>query len=93
MSFAVVLEGMTLAAFLTIIGGGVEKRSKGWKVLCLLLGIVGIVQCTAMALVVSKVDLESFMRGADCLLRRSYSTTMTAFSLDSTSITPSYSVL
>lgn len=53
MSFAVVLEGSTIIAFLVVIAGGKQKRESGWKVLSGLLILVALVQCTAMALVVS----------------------------------------
>lgn len=53
MSFAVVMEGMTLIAFLVVIVGGKQKRESGWKILTGLLVLAALIQCTAMALVVS----------------------------------------
>lgn len=53
MSFAVVMEGMTLIAFGVMISGGKQKRESGWKIMTGLLVLVGLIQCTAMALVVS----------------------------------------
>lgn len=53
MSFAVVLDGMTLITYLIILGGGKQKRESGWKLLTLFLLMVGLVQCAAMGLVVS----------------------------------------
>lgn len=53
MSFAVVMEGMTLIAFGVMISGGKQKREGGWKIMTGLLVLVGLIQCTAMALVVS----------------------------------------
>ena len=53
MSFAVVLDGMTLITYLIILGGGKQKRETGWKLLTLFLLMVGLVQCAAMGLVVS----------------------------------------
>lgn len=53
MSFAVVMEGMTLIAFGVMISGGKQMRVSGWKIITGLLILVGLIQCTAMALVVS----------------------------------------
>jgi hypothetical protein len=52
MSFAAVLELVTLVAYCVVIAGGKQKRETGWKVLCFLLMVVGIVQCASMAIVV-----------------------------------------
>lgn len=52
MSFAVVMEGMTLITFVIVIAGGKQKRESGWKILTGLLVFVASIQCTAMALVV-----------------------------------------
>lgn len=62
MSFAVVMEGMTLIAFVVVIAGGKQKRESGWKILSGLLGLVGLIQCTTMALVVSlsKVRIKHY---------------------------------
>ena len=54
MSFAVVLEGMTLAAYIVILGGGRQKREAGWKILSFMLMFTGLVQCAAMAIMVSE---------------------------------------
>jgi len=53
MSFAVVIELATLIAYAVTILGGVQCRSKGWKVVCALLAFAGIAQCVSMAIVVS----------------------------------------
>lgn len=53
MSFAVVLQGMTLVAYIIILAGGRQKRETGWKVLSFLLLLTGCVQCAAMAIMVS----------------------------------------
>lgn len=53
MSFAVVLEGVTLFTFTVILAGGKQKREAGWKILTGLLILVGLIQCTGMALIVS----------------------------------------
>ena len=52
MSFAIVLEGMTLIAYTVILAGGVQKRTTGWKILSGFLLLVGAVQLTAMAIMV-----------------------------------------
>ena len=52
MSFAIVMEGMTLIAFCVMIGGGKQKRESGWKVLSGMLLIVGLIQCESMSLIV-----------------------------------------
>jgi hypothetical protein len=53
MSFAILLEGMILVAYTTILMGGRQKREMGWKVLSFLLVLAGVVQCSSMALVAS----------------------------------------
>jgi len=56
MSFAVVLEGMTLIAIVVLLAGGKEKRVNGWKVLCILATLVGLVQFAGMALIAYLYD-------------------------------------
>ena len=53
MSLAVVLEGMTLIAFVVMLAGGKQKRETGWRLVCAFLCIVGVVQCAAMSFIVS----------------------------------------
>jgi hypothetical protein len=53
MSFAVVVEGMTLVAFVVMLVGGKQKRQQGWGILAGFLGLGALVQVAAMALVVS----------------------------------------
>ena len=53
MSLAVVVEGMTLIAYLVILAGGKQRREAGWKVLSGLLLGVGVIECAAMAIIVS----------------------------------------
>ena len=53
MSFGVVIEGMTLIAFIVILGGGKQKREQGWKVVSGLLVLSGAIQCAGMAIIVS----------------------------------------
>jgi hypothetical protein len=52
MSFAVVLEGMTLIAYLVVLAGGKQKRETGWRILTLFLVLIALVQCASMGLVV-----------------------------------------
>lgn len=56
MSFAIVLEGMVILAFITILTGGAMKRRHGWKVVSFLLLLGALVQCAAMALVAFLYD-------------------------------------
>lgn len=52
MSFAAVLELVTIVAYGVVILGGKQKRERGWKILTFMLMLVGITQCAAMAIVV-----------------------------------------
>ena len=52
MSFAVVLEGMTLITYAVILSGGMQKRAGGWKILSGLLLVVGVVELACMAIMV-----------------------------------------
>lgn len=53
MSFAVVLEGMTLIAYIVILAGGKQKREAGWGVLSGLHVLCAALQCAGMAIIVS----------------------------------------
>lgn len=53
MSFAVVIEGMTVVAFAILLGGGKQKRESGWSVLAILVTVAAAVQAAGMALIVS----------------------------------------
>ncbi|KEF63139.1 uncharacterized protein A1O9_01115 [Exophiala aquamarina CBS 119918] len=50
MSFAVVLEGMTIAAFAVLLVGGKQKREQGWGALTILVTLAAAVQAIGMAL-------------------------------------------
>lgn len=50
MSFAVVLEGMTIAAFAILLVGGKQKREQGWGALTILVTLAAAVQAIGMAL-------------------------------------------
>lgn len=58
MSFAVVIEGMTIAAFVILILGGKQRREQGWGVMALLAVIAALVQACAMALVAYLYDYD-----------------------------------
>jgi hypothetical protein len=61
MSFAAVLELATIVAYMVVIGGGKQKRETGWKVLCFMLVLVGVVQCAGMSIVVCFLLLFPFL--------------------------------
>ena len=56
MSFAVVLEGMTLIAYMVILAGGKQKREAGWGVLSGLHVVCAVLQCAGMAIIVSSIN-------------------------------------
>jgi hypothetical protein len=73
MSFAAVLELVTLVAYVVIILGGKQKRETGWKVLCFILVLVGAVQAASMSIVVCRiegldVDVQWLMTGNQAYL-------------------------
>ena len=52
MTFAVVIEGMTIVAFAVLICGGKQRREQGWGVMAILAGLAAFIQIAAMALIV-----------------------------------------
>lgn len=50
-SFAIVLEGMTLITYIVILVGGKQKRESGWKILAGLHFLCGAVECAGMAII------------------------------------------
>ncbi|KAL8653374.1 MAG: hypothetical protein Q9226_003877 [Calogaya cf. arnoldii] len=56
MSFAVVIEGMTLIAFIVVLAGGKQKREQGWTVVSGLLLLGGLIQCAGMAIIAFLYD-------------------------------------
>jgi len=50
MTFAVVIEGMTIVAFVILISGGKQRREQGWGVMAILAGLAAFIQLAAMAL-------------------------------------------
>lgn len=55
MSFAIVLQGMSVVTYLVILSGGKRLRENGWTVLSLMVGLSAIVQAAGMSIVVSCV--------------------------------------
>jgi len=58
MSFALVLEGAIITAFVAILMGGRAKRENGWKVLVGLVLICAMSQCGAVSLVAYLYDYD-----------------------------------
>ncbi|OJJ48739.1 hypothetical protein ASPZODRAFT_130856, partial [Penicilliopsis zonata CBS 506.65] len=58
MSFAIVLQGMCLVAYLIILSGGKRLRESGWKILSLLLILGVLVQAASMSIVAYLYDNE-----------------------------------
>ncbi|KAJ5891059.1 uncharacterized protein N7473_007287 [Penicillium subrubescens] len=58
MSFTVVLEGMSIVAYVIILGGGKRLRENGWRVLSLLIILSAIVQAAGMSIVAYLFDNE-----------------------------------
>lgn len=56
MSFAAVLELATIVAYAVVLMGGKQKREEGWKVLAVLLVLVGLLQCASMSIVVCSTE-------------------------------------
>lgn len=52
-SFAVVLQGISIVTYLVILSGGKRLRENGWSVLSLMVGLSAIVQAGGMSIVVS----------------------------------------
>ncbi|RMZ87681.1 hypothetical protein DV736_g5090, partial [Chaetothyriales sp. CBS 134916] len=51
MSFAVVIEGMTIAAFAILLAGGKQRREAGWATLAILTAVAAFVQAIGLALI------------------------------------------
>lgn len=79
MSFAVVLEGMTIAAFTILLVGGKQKREQGWGALTILVTLAAAVQAIGMALMAC-TSLPWRFHKANCILRLTCSRTMSASS-------------
>ena len=77
MSLAVVLEGMTLIAFVVMLAGGKQKRESGWRIVCAFLCIVGVVQCAAMAFMVKPPERDGLGKRGETLMATRHSCTTT----------------
>jgi hypothetical protein len=62
MTFAVVIEGMTIVAFAILICGGKQRREQGWGVMAILAGLAAFIQIAAMALIVRSPKSSLFGR-------------------------------
>lgn len=51
-SFAVVLQGISIVTYLVILSGGKRLRENGWSFLSLMVGLSAIVQAAGMSIVV-----------------------------------------
>ncbi|KAJ5692947.1 hypothetical protein N7462_002370 [Penicillium macrosclerotiorum] len=58
MSFAVVLMGISVVAYLIILSGGKRLRENGWRILSLLIILSAVVQAAAMSVVAYLFDNE-----------------------------------
>lgn len=52
MSLAVVIEGMTIAAFMILLLGSKQRREQGWAVLSIMVVIAAVVQAAGMSIMV-----------------------------------------
>lgn len=84
MSFAVVLEGMTIVAFAVLLIGGKQKREQGWGVLTILVALSAFVQALGMALMVMVSRLFCHRLAANPFRRHTCSKTTSDFSPDGT---------
>lgn len=96
MSFAVVLEGMSLVAYMVILGGGKRLRENGWKALSLLILLSALVQAGSMAIVVSpfppgRLSRKEGYDGAE-IGRRTSTITKTGSSTAGDLMSPGFSV-
>ncbi|KAJ5482642.1 hypothetical protein N7475_001454 [Penicillium sp. IBT 31633x] len=58
MSFAVVVQGMSVVAYLVILSGGKRVRENAWGVLSLMIGLSAIIQAAGMSIVAYLYDNE-----------------------------------
>ena len=62
MSFAVVIEGMTIAAFAVLLASGKQRRESSWGALAILTALAAVVQAIGMALIVRAQLAERIRR-------------------------------
>ncbi len=72
MSLAVVVEGMTIAAFLILLIGGKQMREQGWAVLSIMVAIAAVVQAGGMSLIVSQDSLDRQQCGPETDVVQAY---------------------
>ncbi|KKK18176.1 hypothetical protein ARAM_004891 [Aspergillus rambellii] len=58
MSFALVLEGMSVVAYLIVLSGGKRLRESGWKILSVMILLSAAVQAASMSIVAYLFDNE-----------------------------------
>ncbi|OQE28752.1 hypothetical protein PENSTE_c003G02000 [Penicillium steckii] len=58
MSFAVVLEGMSIVTYIIILGGGKRLRENGWRILSILIVLSALIQAGGMSIVAYLFDNE-----------------------------------
>lgn len=63
MSFAVVLEGMTIAAFVVLLVGGKQKREQGWGFMATMAALAALVQAVGGSIVVCQVYTSTDITG------------------------------
>ena len=69
MNFAVVIEGMTIAAFIILIAGGKQRREQGWGVMAIFVALAAVIQMAVMALIVSAALRITILKEPGCLIR------------------------
>ena len=57
MSLGVVVEGMTIAAFLILLLGDKQRREQGWAVLSIMVAIAAAVQAAGMSITVCQLPI------------------------------------
>lgn len=62
MSFAVVLEGMSIVTYIIILGGGKRLRENGWRILSILIVLSALIQAGGMSIVVSEHRIKISLR-------------------------------
>ncbi len=78
MSLGVVIEGMTIAAFMILLLGGKQRREQGWAVLSIMVAIAAVVQAAGMSLTVRRNTISHNTAAVDELITcRRISMTMT----------------
>jgi len=64
MSFATIIEFATFIAYAVVILGGVQQRSYGWKLVCILLGLAAVAELAGMSIIAYVFDHnERFFTG------------------------------